>query len=55
MHGILLATPSSRLQPKGKTSNDQHSRPSVVNHAGLGENLYHWEVHANLGKSIQGY
>lgn len=39
----------------GKTSNDQHSRPGVVNHARLGENLYRWEVRANLGKSIQGY
>lgn len=55
MHGILWATPSSRLQPKGKTSNDQHSRLGVVNHAGLGENLYQWEVHANLGRSTQGY
>lgn len=55
MHGILSVTPSSRLQPKGKTSNDQHSRPGVVNHARLGKNLYGWEVRANLGRSIQGY
>lgn len=55
METICMAFYRRRLQPKGKTSNDQHNRPGVVNHARLGENLYRWEVRANLGRSIQGY